>query len=160
MKFSGMPFFVKILAVIGLTLILANCDRAGPTPNEQLSSEWLDVFFSAYSLFDGSHLAYYMDDVQLVDEIAGVEIESKDQLRDMFEQAKVGYTKLNWVIEDRIIQGNRATVRGRAKGLAFGREFDVAFSTWLYIVDDRIAHQVDYVDYGALREQITPVGEQ
>lgn len=150
---------VRILVILLIALVISCCSRDSSANSSEVSGAWLDEFFSLYGELDGRHLDYYADDVELVDESAGATFTGKKQLAELLEQAQAAYTDLHWQIDEQVVQGNTSVVRGRAVGVAFGQEFDVAFCTWLIVENKKIIRQVDYVDYTTLRTQLAEAAD-
>ncbi len=122
--------------------------------------ERVAAFFEAYNRFDGSHIAYYHQEMVLEDVTVNTSIRSRAALEELYQQSLASYQAVHFQIEEQLMGAgphhDRIAVRGRLRGEALGREFDVPFATWLRFQDGLITRQVDFVDYAALRQQVQP----
>ncbi len=150
-----------LIAVAALALVWS----AAAPAEESVSTRdsWLQQFFTAYNTFDGSHLAYYHPAVDFVDVTAARGLAGREALREIYEQSKGTYESVRFDIEEHVTDGGsggdgaatvRHVVRGRLRGAALGKEYDVPFVTWLEVEKGLITRQTDFVDYTLLRQQV------
>ena len=59
-------------------------------------------------------------------------------------------------IDRRIAGGEWVAVEGSLRGVYKGHPFATRFATWLQVPGDRIARQIDYVDYATFRRMTSP----
>ncbi|MDF2771370.1 MAG: SnoaL-like polyketide cyclase [Geminicoccaceae bacterium] len=63
---------------------------------------------------------------------------------------------IHWEIDRRIAGGEWVAVEGSLRGVYKGHPFATRFATWLQVPGDRIARQIDYVDYATFRRMTSP----
>ena len=143
------------IAFLVLTISSAASVRAQSTADTE---RLVTRFFAAYNEFDGSHLEYYDENVELEDDTAGQTLRSRAAVEELYRQSVESYEEVEFQIADRLIdgRGEQVAVRGRLVGRALGRDFDVPFATFLRLRAGKIVRQVDFVDYAALRAQVQP----
>jgi ketosteroid isomerase-like protein len=95
------------------------------------------------------------DDFRLEDPTAGMAVGGRERYRATLNGllAAGGYGVFHWDIDRRLTHGEWIAVEGAFRGIFKGKPFATRFSTWLRIRGDRIAHQIDYVDYKTFRRQ-------
>jgi ketosteroid isomerase-like protein len=123
----------------------------------------VDRFYEAYANMSrdavrhiDAWLAFYDDSVFFEDPTAHMEGTGRDTVRKYFMAA---FQNHNWgPIQFRIDHWAEsedwAAVEGVLSGLRSGKPISARFSTWLGFEGDRIVHQIDYVDYGAMTRQL------
>ncbi len=117
-------------------------------------------FFAAYGRMEVDRVErFYAESLSHEDPTGGLHLKSRAALDVMWKQSLATYTELDWKIETRVIQGDRAAVEGRVTGKISGRPFDVRFATFLFVKDSRVTRQIDYVDYASLQKQIGAGGK-
>lgn len=106
------------------------------------------------SALDG-YLEQLTDDYSLEDPTARVTIGSREALRralrDILDSRRYG--AVHWQVDRRISNGEWVAVEGAFRGVHDGRPFGTRFTTWLQVRGDKIARQIDYVDYATFRRQ-------
>jgi len=95
------------------------------------------------------------DDFRLEDPTAGMAVGGRERYRATLNGLRVAgdYGVFHWDIDRRLTNGEWIAVEGTFRGIFKGKPFATRFSTWLRIRADRIAHQIDYVDYRTFRRQ-------
>jgi ketosteroid isomerase-like protein len=95
------------------------------------------------------------DDFRLEDPTAGMAVGGRERYRATLEGllATGDYGVFHWDIDRWLTDGEWIAVEGTFRGIFKDKPFATRFSTWLRVRGDRIAHQVDYVDYRTFRRQ-------
>ncbi len=63
---------------------------------------------------------------------------------------------IHWEIDRNITDGEWVALEGSLRGVYKGHPFATRFATWLQVRGDRIARQIDYVDYATFRRMTSP----
>lgn len=124
---------------------------------------WVDAYYADYSAMSGAPtgaamdrwLAHYAPFVFFEDPTLGQSAIGTDTMRQVYAAAFTGpLGPVRWDIVRRVASRDWVAVEGWLEGTQNGKPFRTRFSTWLKIHDDRIARQIDYVDYAAMRRQV------
>lgn len=125
-----------------------------------------DDFYRRYEalpvLASAAGIARYTDllteDFRLEDPTAQLISDGRERHRGMLNEllAKREFGKLHWEIDRRVTDGEWVAVEGTWRGVYKGRPFGTRFTTWLRVHGDRIAHQIDYLDYATFRRHTSP----
>ena len=100
-----------------------------------------------------SGIAHYAEllteDFRLEDPTAQSTADSREKMRASLMNALATghYGPFHWDIERTVADGEWVAVEGTWRGVYKGRPFATRFSTWLQVRADRVARQIDYVDY-------------
>jgi ketosteroid isomerase-like protein len=96
------------------------------------------------------------DGFTLDDATAGQRVDGRDRFQRVLNDllAKGDYGALHWDIARRVTDGEWVAVEGTCRGIFKGRPFAMRFTTWLRVHGDKIAEQIDYVDYATFRRQV------
>ena len=125
-----------------------------------------DEFYRRYeampALASPAGLARYVelltDDFMLEDPTAGFRYDSREKmhasLRDALATGRFG--EFHWEIDRRVTDGEWVAVEGSWRGVYAGRPFATRFTTWLQVRGDRIARQIDYLDYATFKRLTSP----
>ena len=70
--------------------------------------------------------------------------------------AKGEYGVIHWEVDRRLTDGEWVAVEGTWRGVFKNRPFATRFTTWLRVRGDKIARQIDYLDYPTFRRQTAP----
>jgi ketosteroid isomerase-like protein len=107
-------------------------------------------------------LARYVElltaDFKLEDPTARLTYDSRDKMHASLKDALATgtYGIFHWEIDRRITDGEWVAVEGSWRGVYNGRPFATRFTTWLQVRGDRIARQIDYLDYATFRRHTSP----
>ena|SRR5687768_13624356 len=63
---------------------------------------------------------------------------------------------IHWEVDRRITDGEWVALEGSVRGVFKGRPFGTRFTTWLQVRGDKVARQIDYVDYATFRRLTSP----
>lgn len=98
------------------------------------------------------------EDFEFEDPTNRVRYNSRDKMYGSLQDALAtgDYGPIHWEIDRRIADGEWVAVEGSFRGVYRKRPFATRFTTWLQLRGDRIAHQIDYVDYATFRKQTSP----
>ena len=123
----------------------------------------VDRFYEAYANMSrdavrhiDAWLAFYDDSIFFEDPTAHMDGTSRDTVRKYFMAAFQNHDwgPVRFRIDRWVESENWAAVEGVLSGLRSGKPISARFSTWLRFKGDRIVHQIDYVDYGAMTRQL------
>jgi ketosteroid isomerase-like protein len=98
------------------------------------------------------------EDFAFEDPTSRLRYDSRDALHASLKEALASgnYGPIHWEIDRRITDGEWVAHEGSFRGVYRQRPFATRFTTWLQLRGDRIAHQIDYVDYATFRKQTSP----
>jgi ketosteroid isomerase-like protein len=98
------------------------------------------------------------EDFTLEDPTGQSTADSREKMRasllDAF--ATGNYGPFHWDIERTVADGDWVAVEGSWRGVYKGHPFATRFSTWLQVRRDRVARQIDYLDYVTFRRLTSP----
>jgi ketosteroid isomerase-like protein len=104
-------------------------------------------------------LAHYAPFAFFEDPTAGLSGLGHEQIRKPYVDAFTGtWGPVRWTALRRLTSGDWTAVEGWLDGTQRGKAFHTRFTTWFKRRDDKIVHQIDYVDYSTMRRQVA--GEQ
>jgi ketosteroid isomerase-like protein len=124
---------------------------------------WVDAYYADYSAMSAAPtgpamdrwLARYAPFVFFEDPTLGQSAVGWDTIRTVYVEAFTGpLGPVRWNILRRVASADWAAVEGWLESTQNGKPFRTRFSTWLKIRDGQIVHQIDYVDYAAMRRQV------
>ncbi|HSA56435.1 MAG TPA: nuclear transport factor 2 family protein [Gemmatimonadaceae bacterium] len=127
------------------------------------SWSWVDAYYFDYSAMSAAPTGPAMDRwldryapyVFFEDPTLGQGAVGRDTIRQAYVAAFTGpLGPVRWTILRRVASADWAAVEGWVEGTQNGKPFRTRFSTWLKIKAGRIVHQIDYVDYAAMRRQV------
>jgi ketosteroid isomerase-like protein len=98
------------------------------------------------------------DDFRIEDPTARLRAEGRERHRGLLNDllAKEDFGPFHWEIDRRLTDGAWVAVEGTWRGIYRTRPFATRFTTWLRVRGDRIAHEIDYLDYAAFRRHTAP----
>jgi hypothetical protein len=98
------------------------------------------------------------EDFQLEDPTAGLRYTSRADLSAALTKVRAAgdFSTIHWEIDRRITDGSWVAVEGTFRGVYRQRPFAARFTTWLRLRGDRVAQQIDYVDYVTFRKMTSP----
>lgn len=140
-----------LMLSLALATFLFSCSESKPT--EDLAR----AFFETYEERSDSDkfMSYFAEDVVLEDIMNGDKIEGKVALKKFFDWDNPNYSKARekaLIVEDLIVQGNKAMARGVFTGFKWqGYAFDpMHFSIILEFNDaGKIVKEIDWINYPA-----------
>jgi ketosteroid isomerase-like protein len=93
------------------------------------------------------------EDFKLEDPTGRLLYDSRDKMAATLADAlaSTDYGPIHWEIDRRITDGEWVAVEGSFRGVYRKRPFATRFSTWLQVRSDKIARQIDYIDYATFR---------
>jgi ketosteroid isomerase-like protein len=125
-----------------------------------------DEFYRRYeampSLASLAGLARYVDllteDFKLEDLTGRLTCDSREEMHASLKDALAtgNYGAFHWEIDRRITDGEWVALEGTWRGVYKDRPFATRFTTWLQVRGDRIARQIDYLDYATFRRLTSP----
>jgi ketosteroid isomerase-like protein len=120
---------------------------AGPTGPAM--DRWL-AHYAPFAFFEDPTTAFFKDSP------AGLSGIGRDTIRKAYLAAFTGpLGPMRWTIQRRISGGDWVAVEGWMDGTQAGKRIRTRFTTWLKIRDGQIVHQIDYMDYAAIRRQVS-----
>jgi ketosteroid isomerase-like protein len=125
-----------------------------------------DEFYRRYEalpvLASPAGLARYVEllteDFRLEDPTARLSFDSRQSMHASLKDALATghYGLFHWEIDRRITDGEWVALEGSWRGVYAGRPFATRFSTWLQVRGDKIARQIDYLDYATFKRLTSP----
>jgi ketosteroid isomerase-like protein len=124
---------------------------------------WLNQYYDDYSAMSAAPagpamdkwLGHYAPFAFFEDPTLGQSGMGHEQIRKPFVDAFTGpLGPVRWILVRRVTDGEWSAVEGWLEGSQTGKPFRTRFSTWFKVRDGKIAHQIDYMDYGAMRRQV------
>jgi len=98
------------------------------------------------------------EDYRLEDPTGRLTYDSREKmhasLKDALARGDLG--TFHWEIDRRITDGEWVALEGSWRAVYKGRPVATRFTTWLQVRGDKIARQIDYLDYATLRRQTSP----
>ena len=106
----------------------------------------------------GRYTEMLTDDFTLEDPTAPARADGREAFRATLNDllAKGEYGVFHWEVDRRLTDGEWVVVNGTWRGIFKERPFATRFTTWLLVRGDRIARQIDYLDYPTFRRQTSP----
>ena len=100
------------------------------------------------------------EDFRLEDPTSRLLYDSREKMHASLKEALAtgDYGPFHWEIDRRITDGEWIAVEGSFRGVHKKHPFATRFATWLQVRGDRIARQIDYVDYATFRRLTSPPG--
>jgi ketosteroid isomerase-like protein len=100
-------------------------------------------------------LSHYAPYAFFEDPTLGVSGMGHDQVRKPYVEAFTGpLGPVRWTVLRRVTSGEWVAVEGWLNGTQTGKPVRTRFTTWLKVRDGKIVHQIDYLDYAAMRRQV------
>lgn len=98
------------------------------------------------------------DDFTLEDPTGRLAYDSRETMHASLKDALATgrHEVFHWEIDHRITDGEWVAVEGSWRGVYNGRPFATRFTTWLQVREDKIARQIDYLDYATFRRLTSP----
>jgi ketosteroid isomerase-like protein len=124
---------------------------------------WVDRYYADYTAMSAAPtgpamdkwLAHYAPYAFFEDPTAGLSGMGHDGIRKPYVEAFTGpLGPVHWTILRRVSSGDWTVVEGWVDGTQTGKPVQTRFTTWLKIRDGKIVHQIDYLDYAAMRRQV------
>ena len=124
---------------------------------------WVDQYYADYTAMSTAPtgpamdrwLAHYAPYAFFEDPTAGLSGLGHDRIRTPYVDAFTGpLGPVRWTILRRVTSGDWTAVEGWLDGTHSGRPVRTRFTTWLKIRNGKIVHQIDYLDYAAMKRQI------
>lgn len=146
-----------------LLLVMSAAVAHAQAPDTRAALSWIDAYYADYSAMSAAPTGPAMDRwldryapyVLFEDPTVGERAVGRDTLRKVYVAAFTGpMGAVRWTVLRRVASREWAAVEGWLEGTQSGSPFRARFSTWLKIHGGRIVHQIDYVDYEAMRRQI------
>lgn len=158
-------FRVAVLAtIVGIAAVATLAATASAQQREAPSMwSWVDHYYADYTAMSAAPtgpamdkwLAHYAPYAFFEDPTAGLSGMGHDQIRTPYVEAFTGpLGPMRWTILRRVTSGEWAVVEGWLDGTQTGKPVHTRFTTWLKIRDGKIVHQIDYLDYGAMKRQV------
>jgi len=123
---------------------------------------WVDQYYADYTAMSAAPtgpamdkwLAHYAPYAFFEDPTAGLSGLGHDRIRQPYVEAFTGpLGPVHWTILRRVTSGEWTVVEGWLDGTQTGQPFHTRFTSWLKLRDGQIVHQIDYVDYAAIKRQ-------
>jgi ketosteroid isomerase-like protein len=133
-------------------------------PDTSAVWSWLDRYYADYTAMSAAPtgpamdkwLAHYAPYAFFEDPTAGLSGMGHDRIRTPYVEAFTGpLGPVHWTILRRVTGGDWTVVEGWVDGSQTGKPVRARFTTWLKIRDGKIVHQIDYLDYAAMRRQVS-----
>lgn len=124
---------------------------------------WVDRYYADYTAMSAAPtgpamdrwLAHYAPYAFFEDPTAGLGGIGHDGIRQPYVDAFTGpLGPVHWTILRRVTSGEWTAVDGWLDGTQAGTPVRTRFTTWLKIRDGKIVHQIDYLDYAAMKRQV------
>lgn len=124
---------------------------------------WVDRYYADYTAMSADPtgpamdrwLAHYAPYAFFEDPTLGVSGIGHDQIRAPYVEGFTGpLGPVRWTLLRRVTAGEWTAVEGWLDGTQNGVPLHVRFTTWLKLRRGKIVHQIDYVDYAAMRRQV------
>ena len=156
---------VTVLSAIGAIAAGATVAVTAPAQGRDVSEmwSWIDQYYADYTAMSGAPtgpamdkwLAHYAPYAFFEDPTAGLSGLGHDRIRKPYVDAFTGpLGPVHWTILRRVTSGDWTAVEGWLDGTQTGKPVHTRFTTWLKIRDGKIVHQIDYVDYAAIKRQV------
>jgi ketosteroid isomerase-like protein len=150
--------------VLGIT-VGATVAPTAPAQQRDASAmrAWVEQYYADYTAMSTAPtsramdewLAHYAPYAFFEDPTAGLSGIGRDQIREAYVKAFTGpLGPVHWTILRQVSDGDWTVVDGWVNGTQTGKPVQSRFTTWLRIRDGRIVHQIDYLDYAAIRRQV------
>jgi ketosteroid isomerase-like protein len=99
------------------------------------------------------YLAHLTPDYRLEDPTGQLDLDSLDKVRTILQEALAPgkFGTFHWEVSRTLTDGEWVAVEGSLRGLYNGRPFSTRFTTWLQVRGDKVARQIDYLDYATFR---------
>ena len=99
------------------------------------------------------HVELLTEDFKLEDPTARLTADSREKMRTSLLDAlaTANYGPFHWDVQRTISDGEWVAVEGVWRGVYKGHPFATRFSTWLQVRGDKVARQIDYLDYATFR---------
>lgn len=156
----------RVAALSTIVGVAAVASAAARQPRVAAGS-WIDQYYADYTAMSAAPagpamdtwLAHYAPYAFFEDPTAALSGLGHDRIRQPYLEA---FTRslgpVRWTILRRVTGGDWTAVEGWVNGTQQGKPFRTRFSTWLKMRDGKIVHQIDYLDYAAVKRQVA--GEQ
>ena len=98
------------------------------------------------------------EDFTLEDPTARMRADGREKIRAVLNAllAKGEYGVVHWEVDRRLTDGEWVVVEGTWRGMFKNRPFATRFTTWVLVRGDKVARQIDYLDYQTFRRQTEP----
>ena len=98
------------------------------------------------------------EDFTLEDPTARMHADGREKIRAVLNAllAKGEYGVVHWEVDRRLTDGEWVVVEGTWRGMFKNRPFATRFTTWFLVRGDKVARQIDYLDYQTFRRQTEP----
>ena len=98
------------------------------------------------------------EDFTLEDPTARMRADGREKMRAVLNAllAKGEYGVVHWEVDRRLTDGEWVVVEGTWRGMFKNRPFATRFTTWFLVHSDKVARQIDYLDYQTFRRQTEP----
>jgi ketosteroid isomerase-like protein len=125
---------------------------------------WVDRYYADYTAMSAAPtgpamdtwLAHYAPFAFFEDPTAGLSGLGHESIRKPYVEGFTGpLGPVHWTILRRVTGGDWAVVEGWLDGTHTGRPFRTRFTTWLKLRGGKIVHQIDYLDYAAMKRQVS-----
>jgi ketosteroid isomerase-like protein len=150
--------------IIGIAIgAPAPATESGQQREVSATGSWIDRYYADYTAMSAvptgpamdKWLAYYAPYAFFEDPTAGLSGIGHDQIRKPYVEAFTGpLGPVYWTIRRRVTNGDWTAVEGWLDGTQTGKPMRTRFTTWLKIRDGKIVHQIDYLDYAAIKRQV------
>jgi ketosteroid isomerase-like protein len=137
--------------------------RSADTRDVSAMWSWVDRYYADYTAMSAAPtgpamdkwLAHYAPYAFFEDPTAGLSGIGHDRIRTPYVEAFTGpLGPVYWTILRRVTSGDWTAVEGWLDGTQTGKPLHTRFTTWLKIRDGKIVHQIDYLDYAAIKRQV------
>ena len=104
------------------------------------------------------HVEHLTPDYNLEDPTGRLKVDSREKLHALLKDALAtgNYGLFHWDFDRSISDGEWVAVEGSWRGVYRSRPFSTRFTTWLQVRGDRVARQIDYLDYATFRRLTSP----
>ena len=147
------------MLAIGATATAESARR----PDASAVWSWVDQYYADYTAMSAAPggpamdkwLAHYAPYAFFEDPTAGLSGMGHDRIRKPYVEAFTGpLGPVYWTILRRVTGGDWTVVEGWLNGTQTGKPIRTRFTTWLKIRNGKIVHQIDYLDYAAIKRQL------
>ena len=132
-----------VLFALGVGLAAAGPARAAPPA----PGAFVRDFYAAYGPHGAARIGdFYAADATFTDPSFELDLQGRDQIRDLLVQVLAKYESLDWAIAHTAPAGDDLTVEGTMVGRLHGQTVRVPFVSVFHFKDGKIAAQRDLFD--------------
>ena len=154
---------MKVAHVPRLTLAVLSTILGSAAGAPVSATSWIERYYADYTAMSAAPtgpamdtwLAHYAPYAFFEDPTAGQSGMGHDRIRKPYVEAFTGpLGPVHWTVVRRVTSGDWTAVEGWLDGTHTGKPVRTRFTTWLKIRDGKIVHQIDYLDYAAIKRQV------